>query len=148
MASALSPRLLLRGFFVFVGISILGYVGVLIYGDNLAAFVQAAEHIRWGWILVGVGLSSMDWFGGGLRNWVLVRHVHPHPPIGGMILSGGMGAWAGYLTPLNSGSGPMMIYAMRRAGIPLPLAVTTTLMSFIATVLFFALAGPLAIFFD
>ena len=62
-----------------------------------------------------------------------------------MILSGGMGAWAAYLTPLNSGAGPMMIYAMRRAGVPLPLAVTTTLMSFIATVLFFAIAGPLAI---
>jgi uncharacterized protein (TIRG00374 family) len=146
MSSVLTPRLLLRGFFVFVGISILGYAGVLLYGDNLPAFIDALGHIHWQWILVGLGLASMDWFGGGLRNWVLVRHVHPDPPIGGMILSGGMGAWAAYLTPLNSGAGPMMIYAMRRAGVPLPLAVTTTLMSFIATVLFFALAGPLAIF--
>ena len=145
MASVLTPRLLLRGFFLFVGISVLGYAGVLLYGDNLDAFVQAAEQIHWQWVLVGLGLASMDWFGGGLRNWVLVRHVHPNPPVGGMILSGGMGAWAGYLTPLNSGAGPMMIYAMRRAGVPLPVAVTTTLMSFIATVLFFALAGPLAI---
>jgi len=146
MASVLNPRLLVRGFFVFVGISILGYAGVLLYGDNLPAFLEAAGHIHWQWILVGLGLASMDWFGGGLRNWVLVRHVFPHPPIGGMILSGGMGAWAAYLTPLNSGAGPMMIYAMRRAGVPLPVAVTTTLMSFIATVLFFAFAGPLAIF--
>src|SRR5262245_8567674 len=146
MASVLTPRLLLRGFFVFVGISILGNAGVLLYGDNLPAFIDALGHIHWQWVLVGLGLASMDWFGGGLRNWVLVRHVHKNPPIGGMILSGGMGAWAAYLTPLNSGAGPMMIYAMRRAGVPLPLAVTTTLMSFIATVLFFALAGPLAIF--
>ncbi len=145
MASVLTPRLLLRGFFVFAGISILGYAGVLLYGDNLQAFVDAARHIHWQWVLVGLGLASMDWFGGGLRNWVLVRHVHQDPPVGGMILSGGMGAWAAYLTPLNSGAGPMMIYAMRRAGVPLPVAVTTTLMSFIATVLFFALAGPLAI---
>lgn len=147
MASVLTPRLLLRGFFVFVGISVLGYAGVLLYGDNLQAFIEAAGHIHWQWVLVGLGLASMDWFGGGMRNWVLVRHVHKNPPIGGMILSGGMGAWAAYLTPLNSGAGPMMIYAMRRAGVPLPVAVTTTLMSFIATVLFFALAGPLAIFF-
>ena len=145
MASVLSPRLLLRGFLIFIGISVLGYAGVLLYGNNLAAFLQAVGRIHWGWVLVGVGLASMDWFGGGLRNWVLVRLVHPHPPMGGMILSGGMGAWAAYLTPFNSGAGPMTIYAMRRAGIPLPLAVTTTLMSFIATVLFFALAGPLAI---
>jgi len=145
MASVLAPRLLLRGFFIFVGISVLGYVGVLLYGNNLPAFIRALGHIHWGWLLVGLGLASMDWFGGGLRNWVLARHVHPDPPIGGMILSGGMGAWAAYLTPFNSGSGPMMIYAMRRAGVPLPVAVTTALMSFIATVLFFALAGPLAI---
>lgn len=146
MASVLTPRLLLRGFLAFVGISVLGYAGVLLYGNNLPAFVAAVGKIHWGWVLVGLGLSSMDWFGGGLRNWVLVRHVFPNPPVGGMILSGGMGAWAGYLTPLNSGAAPMMVYAMRRAGIPLPLAVTTTLMSFIATVIFFAVAGPLAIF--
>ncbi|HXI20952.1 MAG TPA: lysylphosphatidylglycerol synthase transmembrane domain-containing protein, partial [Gemmatimonadales bacterium] len=145
MASVLSPRFLLRGFLVFVGISALGYLGVLLYGDNLPAFLRTLTQIHWIWLLVGVGLASMDWFGGGMRNWVLVRHVHPNPPIGGMILSGGMGAWAAYLTPFNSGSGPMMIYAMRRAGVPLPVAVTTTMMSFIATVLFFALAGPLAI---
>jgi glycosyltransferase 2 family protein len=145
MASVLSPRILFRGFAIFVGISVLGYVGVLFYGDNLPAFIDALGRIHWIWILVGLGLASMDWFGGGVRNWVLVRHVHPDAPIGGMILSGGMGAWAGYLTPLNSGAGPMMIYAMRRAGVPLPLAVTATLMSFIATVLFFAIAGPLAI---
>jgi uncharacterized protein (TIRG00374 family) len=147
MASALTPRLLVRGFVLFVAISVLGYAGVLLYGNNLPAFIEALGRVHWGWIVVGLGLASMDWFGGGLRNWVLVRHVHPNPPIGGMILSGGMGAWAGYLTPLSSGAGPMMIYAMRRAGVPLPLAVTTTLMSFIATVLFFAIAGPLAIVF-
>jgi uncharacterized protein (TIRG00374 family) len=39
----------------------------------------------------------------------------------------------------------MTIYALRRAGLSTAHAVTVTLMSFIATVLFFALAGPLAI---
>ena len=145
MASILTPRLLLRGFMVFVGISVLGYAGLLIYGNNLPAFIQAVGRIHWIWILVGLGLASLDWVGGGLRNWVLVRAVDKTPPVGGMILSGGMGAWAAYLTPFNSGAGPMMIYAMRRAGVKLPVAVTTALMSFIATVLFFAMAGPLAI---
>ncbi|MEP6572755.1 MAG: lysylphosphatidylglycerol synthase transmembrane domain-containing protein [Gemmatimonadota bacterium] len=147
MANILSPRLLLRGFAVFVIISLVGYGAVLLYGNNLPAFIKAVGQIRWIWILVGLMLASMDWLGGGLRNWVLVRHVHPNPPIGGMIISGGMGAWAAYLTPLNSGAGPMMIYAMRRVGVPLPVAATATLMSFIATVIFFALAGPLAIIF-
>jgi uncharacterized protein (TIRG00374 family) len=64
-----------------------------------------------------------------------------------MILAGGMGAWAGYITPLNSGSGPMTMYTMRRHGVPLPVAVTATFISFVATILFFAIAGPLAVVF-
>jgi uncharacterized protein (TIRG00374 family) len=63
-----------------------------------------------------------------------------------MVLAGGMSAWAGYLTPFQSGSGPTMMWVMRRAGVPLPVAMTSTFMTFVATVTFFALAGPLAIY--
>jgi len=143
----LSPRLLLRGFEIFVGISLVGYIAVLIYGNNLGAFLSSLSGIRWGWIVVGLGLASLDWIGGGLRLWVVAREVHPHPPVGGMILAGGMSAWAAYLTPLQSGAGPMMIYTMKRYGIPVPVAMTSTLMTFIATVAFFAIAGPLAVLF-
>ncbi|HXJ30217.1 MAG TPA: lysylphosphatidylglycerol synthase transmembrane domain-containing protein, partial [Gemmatimonadales bacterium] len=41
--------------------------------------------------------------------------------------------------------GPMMMWTMRRAGVRLPEAMTSTFMTFVATVIFFALAGPLAI---
>ena len=87
----------------------------------------------------------MDWIGGGLRLWVVAPARPPEPSLKGMILAGGMGAWAGYITPLNSGAGPMTMYTMRRYGVPLPVAVTSTFMSFVATILFFAIAGPLAL---
>ena len=87
----------------------------------------------------------MDWFGGGLRLWVLARHVMPRPPLKGMILAGGMGAWGSYVTPLQSGAAPMLLYTMRRYGVPLPVGVTCTFLSFVATVAFFAIAGWLAI---
>jgi uncharacterized protein (TIRG00374 family) len=103
--------------------------------------------LEWRWVAVGICLASMDWVGGGLRLWVLARHVVPHPSLKGCILAGGMGAWAAYITPFNSGAGPMTMYTMRRYGIPLPVAVTATLMSFIATIAFFGIAGPLAIAF-
>ena len=109
MANILSPRLLLRGFAVFVIISLVGYGAVLLYGNNLPAFIKAVGQIRWIWVLVGLMLASMDWLGGGLRNWVLVRHVQPNPPVGGMIISGGMGAWSAYLPPPNSGAGQLRI---------------------------------------
>lgn len=147
MPHLLTPKLLLRGFEIFVVASLVGFGITLLYGNNLPAFLSAVGRLHWVWILAGLGLASMDWIGGGLRLWVCARHVYPNPPLKGMILAGGMGAWAAYITPLNSGAGPTTMYTMRRYGVPLPVAVTSTFISFVATVLFFAIAGPLAVFF-
>ncbi|MEO5798202.1 MAG: lysylphosphatidylglycerol synthase transmembrane domain-containing protein, partial [Gemmatimonadales bacterium] len=121
------------------------YVAVLLYGDDGAGFVRSLGGIHWSWVLVGVALASMDWLGGGLRLWILAREVHERPPFWGMVIAGGMGAWGAYVTPLQAGASPMMVYAMKRAGVPVAKAMTITLMSFIATVIFFALSGPLAL---
>ena len=147
MARLLTPRVLRRGLELFLLGSIVAFGALLFYSDNLSAFLAAIPRIRWWWVLVGLGLASMDWLGGGLRLWVLAREIHPRPPLWGMVLAGGMGAWASYLTPLQSGNAPMTIYTMRRHGLPVPVAITTVLMSFIATVAFFGLAGPIAIIF-
>ena len=147
MAKLLTPKLVLRGFEIFVVASLTGFAITLLYGNNLSAFTSALGRLHWGWLLVGIALASMDWFGGGIRLWVVAREAYPNPPLKGMILAGGMSAWAAYVTPLQSGAGPMMMYTMRRYGVPLPVAATSTLMTFIATVAFFAIAGPLAIVF-
>jgi len=147
MPRLLTPKFLLRGFEISVLASLLGFGIILLYGNDFSAFLSGVSRLHWIWLLVGLGLASMDWIGGGLRLWVVARHVHPHPPLKGMILAGGMGAWAGYITPLNSGAGPMTMYTMRRYGVPLPVAVTSTFISFVATILFFAIAGPLALLF-
>src|SRR5437660_5283541 len=97
-------------------------------------------------LVVGLGLGAMDWIGGGLRLWVVARHVHPGVRLKDMISDGGMSAWAAYLTPFQSGAGPTMMWVMRRAGVRLPEAMTSTFMTFVATVVFFAVAGPLAIY--
>ena len=145
MAKLITPTLVRRGLVVFGVLSLLGLVATLFYGRNTSEILPALARLHWGWVLAGVGLAAMDWLGGGLRLWVIAREIHPKPPLGGMILAGGMSAWAAYLTPLQSGAGPMMMYVMRRYGVPLPVAVTSTLLTFVATVIFFALAGPIAI---
>ncbi len=146
MPIALTPRLLRRGLELFALISLAGVVGLLLYGNNLEAFLNALFGIHWGWLVVGLGLASMDWVGGGARLWVVARHVHPGVRLRDMVLAGGMSAWAAYLTPFQSGAGPTMMWVMGRAGVRLPEAMTSTFMTFVATVVFFALAGPLAIY--
>jgi uncharacterized protein (TIRG00374 family) len=145
MARLLTPTALRRGFELFVVISLVGYGAVFFYGQDPGAFLPSLSRIEWGWVLVGLALASMDWIGGGVRLWILAREVHPNPSLRGLILAGGMGAWGAYVTPMQAGASPMMVYAMKRTGIPVSKGMTITLMSFIATVVFFAISGPLAL---
>ena len=151
MALALNPRLLRRGLELFAVISLTGVVLLVAYyvirfGDRVDVLLEPFLRLHWGWVGVGLVLASMDWVGGGFRLWVCARHVHPGVRLKHMILAGGFGAWGSYLTPFQSGSAPMSMWVMRRSGVPLPEAVTSIFVTFIATVAFFAIAGPLAVF--
>jgi uncharacterized protein (TIRG00374 family) len=139
------PRLLRRGFELFAVISVVVLVGMLLYGNNLERFLGAMTSIHSGWLIAAVGLASLDWFGGGLRIHVLARHVHRGQSLRGSVLAGGLTTWASYLTPAQAGGGPMMVYVLKRFGTPLPEAMVAALMSFVTTIVFFAVAGPVAL---
>jgi uncharacterized protein (TIRG00374 family) len=145
MASADTARLLKRGLEIFAVLSVLAVFALLVYTGQWGATVNAFLRVDPWWLLLGLGISSLDWFGGGIRIWVLARHVYPKTPFWGMVIAGGLSAWGSYLTPAQSGGGPMMIFGMRRAGVPLPETLTSSLMDFFATVIFFAIAGPTVI---
>jgi uncharacterized protein (TIRG00374 family) len=146
MASILTPRTLRRGLQLFFLVSILGVVAVLLRTGAWRATLDAFAQVRPGWMIVALVLASSDWLGGGLRIWLLTRHVYKRTPFWGMVAAGGLTAWAAYLTPAQTGGGPTMILTMKRFGVPLPEAMTSTAMSFLTTIIFFAVAGPLAIF--
>jgi uncharacterized protein (TIRG00374 family) len=128
-----------------VGILVLYYV--VFKGERVDVLLAPLLRLHWGWMLVGLVLASMDWVGGGLRLWLCTRHVHPGVQLPHMILAGGFGAWGSYLTPFQSGSAPMQVWVMRRAGVPVSVALSSIFVTFIATVAFFAIAGPLAVWF-
>ncbi|MGH7521667.1 MAG: lysylphosphatidylglycerol synthase transmembrane domain-containing protein [Gemmatimonadales bacterium] len=150
MALALTPRLLRRGLELFAAIS-LGGVALLVgyylirFGDRADVFLEPFLRLHWGWMALGLVLASMDWVGGGLRLWVCARHVYPPVRLKDCILAGGFGAWGAYLTPFQSGSAPMSMWVLKRAGVPVPVALSSIFVTFIATVGFFAIAGPLAV---
>jgi hypothetical protein len=143
----LTPRLLKRGLQVFALISVLGVVAILFVTGAWEATLDAFAQVRPVWLLAALVLASSDWLGGGLRIWLLTRHVWKNTPYWGMVIAGGLTAWAAYLTPAQTGGGPTMILTMKRFGVPIPEAMTSTLMSFITTVVFFAIAGPLCVVF-
>lgn len=145
MANVLSAKLLKRGLEFFAVASLLAVVGLLAYTGAWRTTLDAFLRVHPGWLVAAVVLASSDWLGGGLRIWLLTRHVYKRTPFWGMVAAGGLTAWAAYLTPGQIGGGPTMVYTMKRFGVPLPEAMTSTLMSFFTTVVFFAVAGPLAI---
>lgn len=147
MGRLLTPKVLRRGFELFLLGTLIAIGALLFYGNNFQAVLDAIPGMHWVWVLAGLGLASMDWVGGGVRLWALSRPIYPEARLKGLILAGGMGAWASYLTPLQSGNLPMTLYTMKRYGIPMPIAVTLALMTFVATSAFFGIAGPIAIAF-
>src|SRR3989442_2249547 len=143
MPLALTPRLLRRGLELFAVISLIGVLLVLVFfGENLQGFLSGLAHLRWGWMLLGLGLASMDWLGGGTRLWVVARQVHPGVRPRDMVIAGGMSAWAAYLTPFQTGAGPTMMWVIRRAGVPLPPGVQSPLSAVDAYVQFFSSSRP------
>src|SRR3989442_7039084 len=111
MALALTPRLLRRGLELFAVISLIGVGVVLVFfGENLETFVSTLGHLRWGWLVLGLGLASMDWVGGGTRLWVVGRPVHPRLRWRAMGVAGGMNAWAPPLTPRLTAAGATMMW--------------------------------------
>ena len=52
MASLLTPTTLRRGFGLFVAVSVVSYVGVLVYGNDASSFLPSLARLHWGWVLV------------------------------------------------------------------------------------------------
>src|ERR1041385_9558464 len=102
MARLLTPRILRRGLEIFLLGSLIGFGAVLYYSNNLGAFFAAIPHLHWPWLLVGMGLASLDWLGGGLRLWGLARGVPPSASLQGVGVAGGVGDGGAFLTPLQS----------------------------------------------
>ena len=69
MSRFLTPKFLLRGFEISVLASLVGFGITLLYGNDFQAFLAGRrDGVHWAWVLVGMGLASMDWIGGGLRH--------------------------------------------------------------------------------
>ena len=146
MANLLAPQILRRGLEIFLLISLVVFVAILFYGNNLEEFIDAMLHLRWSWVLLGVAVASLDWFGGGLRLYVLLKHVYPAQTYKGAVISAVINAFGMMVTPSQAGGGPFGIFALKRYGTPVPEGMVATFMSFVATILFFVVAGPLVVF--
>jgi len=142
------PRAALRwGITGFIVASLVGF-GVLFFlsedlGASLAAF--RTFDLRWG--LVCLGLASMDWFGGGVRVWVLLKPLDIRVSYWKCVEISGATAAMAYLTPSGAGGGPAHLYGLVRQGVSVGRAAASNFASFLVNITFLSSAGLLAWYF-
>ena len=135
------------GITVFVVASLMGFGALFLITQDLRGSIDGFRHFDLRWALPAIALASMDWFGSGLRIWLLTRPLGIRLPYLRCAQIGGVSAALAYLTPSGTGGGPALLYGLVRNGVSLGRTVATNFASVIVNLTFLSLAGFAAWFF-
>jgi uncharacterized protein (TIRG00374 family) len=143
----LPPGAVRAGITVFVVATLLGFGALFLITHDLRGSIAGFSHFDLRWALPALALASMDWFGSGVRIWLLTRPLGIRVPFGRCMQIGGVSAALAYLTPSGTGGGPALLYVLVRIGVSLGRTVATNFASVIVNLTFLSLAGFAAWFF-
>ena len=143
----LPPGAVRAGITVFVVATLLGFGALFLITNDLRGSIAGFSHFDIRWAVPALALASMDWFGSGLRIWLLTRPLGIRLPFGRCMQIGGVSAALAYLTPSGTGGGPALLYGLVRSGVSLGRTVATNFASVIVNLTFLSLAGFAAWFF-
>lgn len=141
------PGAIRVGVTVFVVASLLGFGALFLITRDLRGSISGFRHFDLRWALPALILASMDWFGSGLRIWLLTRPLGIRLSYLRCAQIGGVSAALAYLTPSGTGGGPALLYGLVRSGVSLGRTVATNFASVIVNLTFLSLAGFAAWFF-
>ncbi len=146
-ALRIPPGALRWGATVFVLATIAGFAALFLITQDITGSLAGFRQFNPVWILPCLALSSLDWFGGGLRIWLLSRPLKLRIPYRNCVAISGATAAMASLTPSGTGGGPAQLYGLMRNGVPLGRAVALNFASVLANLTFLSLAGFGAWFF-
>lgn len=141
------PEAIRVGVTAFVFASLIGFGALFLITQDLGGSLAGFRHFRLQWALPAFVFASLDWFGSGLRVWVLVRPLGIRLSYRRCVRIGGTSAGVAYLTPSGTGGGPAIVYGLVRSGVTLGRAVAGNFASMIVNLTFLSLAGYVAWFF-
>ncbi len=135
------------GITVFVVATLLGFGALFLITQDLRGSIDGFRNFDLRWALPALALASMDWFGSGVRIWLLTRPLGIRLSYLKCAQIGGVSAALAYLTPSGTGGGPALLYGLVRNGVSLGRTVATNFASVIVNLTFLSLAGFAAWFF-
>jgi len=143
----LPPGAIRFGIIAFALASLVGFVALFLVTHDLKGSLEGFRQFRPIWILPALGLAAVDWFGGGLRLWILTRPLGTRIRYRKCVQTSAATAALAYLTPSGTGGGPAQLYGLVRHGSSLGRAVAVNFASLTVNLLFLSLAGFGAWFF-
>ncbi|MEN8144362.1 MAG: lysylphosphatidylglycerol synthase transmembrane domain-containing protein [Gemmatimonadota bacterium] len=141
------PGAIRWGIIGFVAASLLGFATLLLVSQDLTGSLAGFRQFNLVWALPCLVFASGDWFGGGLRIWILLKPLDIRVPYMKCVAISGTTAALAYLTPAGSGGGPAHLYGMMRNNVTLGRAVASNFASVLVNLTFLSLAGIGAWFF-
>ena len=138
----MDKKKILLGIKIFVIISLIAQLGIFFYsfgGERSEGSLRWAEIFSRSniyFLLVALGLSWLEGFIGGLRNYAIVKTINPRMTYLTSVKAEYGNIFLGAATPSQTGGGIAQIYFITRDGISISQATSGALLTFICTLLF------------
>lgn len=145
--SDLPPGLIRWGLTGFVLASLLGFGVLFFISQDISASLENFRRFQLLWALPCLAFASMDWFGGGVRIWLLLRPLGIDLSYPRCVKISGATAGLAYLTPSGMGGGPAHLYGLVRYGASVGRAAASNFASLLVNLVFLSTAGMAAWFF-
>ena len=138
-----SRKLIKKGVFYFVAISIVTMVGIFLY-TNTGNTLEVWKGIEFKYILLALCIMFLDLLLGGWRNHIFARVLYPGISQWVSIKANLANIFMGSVTPSQSGGGLAQFYIFTKNGVKLGDAVTISFINWISTLTFFPISGMIA----
>jgi len=143
----LPPGALRLGLLGFVLASLVGFAALFLYSQDVAASIRGFRRFDPLWALPCLAFASLDWFGGGVRVWLLLRPLDLRVSYRDCVKISGTTAGLAYLTPSGVGGGPAHLYGLVREGVGVGKAAASNFASLLVNLVFLTSAGLAAWWF-
>jgi uncharacterized protein (TIRG00374 family) len=129
------------GFFLFITVASLT---IIFFWKKPPDFTVLWKSMKPIYLIPTALIATLDWLGGGVRLFIFARKINPKITVWSCVEANLANIFMGAVTPAQTGGGPSQIYVLCKQGLRIPQAFTVTLMTFIATVLYFVFIIPAA----
>lgn len=138
-----SRKLIKKGVFYFMGISIITMIGIFLY-TNTGNTLEVWKGIEFRFILLALVIMCIDLLVGGWRNHIFTRALYPGISQWISFKANLANIFMGSVTPSQSGGGLAQLYLFTKNGVKLGDAVTISFINWISTLTFFPISGFIA----